>query len=330
MLPVLPLLLAQPISDTNDEKLPEFDGQILSEPLKPGVGTDVTLSCPIKNLGKYKISWNSVDKQTLLVVQNYVISDNPRIGFKKVSKGDISYWSLIIRNVTLSDSGYYICQIDTNPPIRLLKFLNIFVPVQFDNKFSVESDSVIRVRELHNVSLTCKATGNPKPTITWRRQDGRLLQLGNGSVTESVESEVLNLQEINRSVIGYYVCIASNQLSPSLRRKTFLDIEFSPTIRVPNKIVSSFVGHNVTIECITESNPKAEHFWIDVSGNQITPMKSNNYIITIINSNKFKVHFKLTIINVDYINAGRYTCLSTNRLGSIKSSIVVDGNVSLL
>lgn len=40
-----------------------------------------------------QMSWNFLDKQMLLVVQNYVITDNPRIGFKKVAKGLTSHWS---------------------------------------------------------------------------------------------------------------------------------------------------------------------------------------------------------------------------------------------
>ncbi|CAG2176575.1 unnamed protein product [Oppiella nova] len=213
----------------------------------------------------------------LLVVQNVVIVDNPRINITKTSKGDISYWSLIITNASLSDSGYYICQIHTTPPKRLLKFLNIFVPLQFDKIQSMESNSVVRVRELQNVNLTCKATGNPKPTISWRKQDGQplLVETNSNQIIESIESEVLHLREVSRSAIGYYVCIASNQIIP-------------PTITVPNKMVSSYVDQNVTLECITESNPKAQHFWIDVFGNQIDSKNSYKYIVKTVDTNGFK------------------------------------------
>lgn len=35
------------------------------------------------------------------------------------------------------------------------------------------------VREGSNVSLRCEATGSPTPNITWRREDGELINLGN-------------------------------------------------------------------------------------------------------------------------------------------------------
>jgi hypothetical protein len=58
-----------------------------------------------------QISWNFVDKQTLLVVQNYVISDDPRIDIKKESDGDVSKWLLklqFISKINALSTKYYI------------------------------------------------------------------------------------------------------------------------------------------------------------------------------------------------------------------------------
>ncbi|CAG2104559.1 unnamed protein product [Medioppia subpectinata] len=156
---------------------------------------------------------------------------------------------------------------------------------------SMESDSVVKVRESQNVSLTCKATGNPKPSIIWRKQDGQPLPIDTNTnqIIESVESEVLHLTEVSRMAIGYYVCIASNQINPSIRRNIYLEVEFPPTITVPNKMVLSYVRHNITLECITESNPKAQHFWMDSLGNQIIDLnKSNKYSVKTVDTNGFK------------------------------------------
>ncbi|CAG2122966.1 unnamed protein product, partial [Medioppia subpectinata] len=55
ILALVPSLPAQTTHSETTEIMPEFEGQILSEPLKPGVGSDVILSCPVKNLGKSKV-----------------------------------------------------------------------------------------------------------------------------------------------------------------------------------------------------------------------------------------------------------------------------------
>jgi hypothetical protein len=36
------------------------------------------------------------------------------------------------------------------------------------------------VREGTNVTLRCAATGSPQPNITWRREGGEAIPLGNG------------------------------------------------------------------------------------------------------------------------------------------------------
>ncbi|ETN68604.1 immunoglobulin domain protein, partial [Necator americanus] len=36
--------------------------------------------------------------------------------------------------------------------------------------------SAVEVREGHNVTLTCKAEGNPTPTVVWRRQDKQIIR----------------------------------------------------------------------------------------------------------------------------------------------------------
>lgn len=40
------------------------------------------------------------------------------------------------------------------------------------------------VMEGRNVTLRCAATGSPAPNITWRREDGQQIQLGNGEEGE--------------------------------------------------------------------------------------------------------------------------------------------------
>ncbi|RCN29325.1 hypothetical protein ANCCAN_24918 [Ancylostoma caninum] len=36
--------------------------------------------------------------------------------------------------------------------------------------------SAVEVREGHNVTLTCKAEGNPTPSVVWRRQDKQIIR----------------------------------------------------------------------------------------------------------------------------------------------------------
>jgi len=47
------------------------------------------------------------------------------------------------------------------------------------------------VREGLNVSLQCAATGSPPPTISWRRESGELITLGNGQESEFIFNQLI-------------------------------------------------------------------------------------------------------------------------------------------
>lgn len=53
----------------------------------------------------------------MLTVDTNVITKNDRVSLVKESGG--SSWSLVIRNVSTSDAGEYLCQVSTVPPERL-------------------------------------------------------------------------------------------------------------------------------------------------------------------------------------------------------------------
>lgn len=95
-------------------------------------------------------------------------------------------------------------------------------------------------------------------------------------------------------------------------------------------MVNAFVNQNISLECITESNPLAQHFWRDMSGNIIDLKKSKKYKIKTIHTNSFKVHFKLTIIDIDLKDSGKYDCISNNQLGVTTSTISLIGKSLIL
>lgn len=52
-----------------------------------------------------------------------------------------------------------------------------------------QSTRVAEVAEHSDVSLQCKANGHPRPTITWRRDDGSPIRLGGRLVGAGLISE---------------------------------------------------------------------------------------------------------------------------------------------
>ncbi|CAD1475839.1 unnamed protein product, partial [Heterotrigona itama] len=120
------------------------------------------------------VAWLRVDTQTILTIANHVITKNHRIG---VTHTERKTWHLHIRDVSESDRGAYMCQINTDPMKSQTGYLDVVVPPDILD-YMTSTDMI--VREGSNVTLRCAAKGSPTPNITWRREDGDTILLGNG------------------------------------------------------------------------------------------------------------------------------------------------------
>uniref|UniRef100_A0A1A9WXF1 Ig-like domain-containing protein n=1 Tax=Glossina brevipalpis TaxID=37001 RepID=A0A1A9WXF1_9MUSC len=86
------------------------------------------------------------------------------------------------------------------------------------------------------ITLICSATGVPKPTVQWRREnlkdivlrtETRERQVSNveggkdeaTDVVKTVEGEKLVLGNVHRTDMGGYLCIASNGIPPSVSKR---------------------------------------------------------------------------------------------------------------
>lgn len=70
----------------------------------------------------FQVAWLRVDTQTILTIANHVITKNHRIG---VTHTERKTWHLHIRDVTESDRGAYMCQINTDPMKSQTGYLDV-------------------------------------------------------------------------------------------------------------------------------------------------------------------------------------------------------------
>ncbi|XP_015787102.1 limbic system-associated membrane protein isoform X2 [Tetranychus urticae] len=330
----------QPAYHSLNPERPEFIKSIPN--LSIVTGKDAVMRCSVKNLGNNIISWHHLETNSDLTINKQVLSSNPRIKIKQ----DKNDWLLIINNVSLEDRGFYICRINWLEPKSQLGYLNVVEPPRFDES-SFTSGSETTVRENSNLTLTCRASGNPSPTIEWRREDGRPIYQSSpkGLYPEtgvpSVIGEELSFTPITRWNMGSYLCIASNGVPPSISRRVIIYVQFAPVIRIPSVSVTGTKGANVTLQCSSESSPIADHSWLDQTGKLIgssglpnlkAANKQNNktsvdaktslkYTIQLIKTYHFKITYQLTLTDLDYGDTGRYICHAKNILGFAKSSI---------
>lgn len=126
------------------------------------------------------------------------MTHNARIS---VMHEDMHTWKLKISKLRESDRGCYMCQINTSPMKKQVGCIDVqgnsregiiypyttticnlslsllelsTVPPDIINE---ESSSDLAVQEGEDATLVCKATGNPTPRVTWRREDGEMILL---------------------------------------------------------------------------------------------------------------------------------------------------------
>lgn len=80
---------------------PKFSGPINNSTVP--VGRDALLTCVVHDLVSFKVAWLRVDTQTILSIQNHVITKNHRIA---ISHTEHRIWQLKIRDVQESDRGW--------------------------------------------------------------------------------------------------------------------------------------------------------------------------------------------------------------------------------
>ncbi|XP_043490461.1 opioid-binding protein/cell adhesion molecule homolog isoform X2 [Polistes fuscatus] len=282
------------------------------------VGREAMLSCIVQDLAGYKVAWLRVDTQTILTIANHVITKNHRIS---VSHSDHRTWFLHIREVRESDRGWYMCQINTDPMKSQIGYLEVVVPPDI---LDDETSTDMVVREGNDVTLRCSATGSPAPNITWRREDGQQILLGNGGKAMTVEGAHFNITKVNRLHMGSYLCIATNGIPPSVSKRIMLIVHFPPMITVPNQLVGAQEGQLMTLECLSEAYPKSINYWTR-DNDEIVPQGGKYEPVLL--DNTYRVHMKLIIHSVSTKDYGSYKCVSRNSLGDTDGSISVYGKL---
>ncbi|XP_020798074.1 lachesin [Drosophila serrata] len=277
------------------------------------VGRDANLPCVVEHLGGYKVAWIHIDRQMILTIHRHVISRIPRYSITYTD----NTWLLHVNQAHQDDRGYYMCQVNTNPMISQVGYLQVVVP---PNILDIESTpSSVAVRENQNINMTCRADGFPSPKIIWRREDGEEIAVEKKKKVLVYDGDVLPLTKVSRNEMGAYLCIATNGVPPSVSKRIILDVEFSPMIWVPNQLVGAPSGTDVTIDCHTEAHPKAIIYWVY---NSVMVLPSKKYK-TDYTENSYRAHMKLTIRNLQYGDFGNYRCISKNSLGETEGSIRV-------
>ncbi|XP_044018240.1 lachesin-like isoform X2 [Aphidius gifuensis] len=303
----------------NYDSMPTFAETISN--VTVSLGRDALLACVVDNLKRYQVAWVRVDTQTILSIHDNVITQNPRIS---LSYNDHRSWYLHIKRVQEVDRGWYMCQVNTDPMRSLQGYLQVVVPPRIIAK---ETSTDMVVREASNVTLVCKAAGYPEPYVMWRREDGTNINY-NGESVNVVNGEILHIIKISRLHMGAYLCIASNEVPPSVSARVDVRVQFPPMLSIPNQLEGAYIGQDVTLECHTEAYPTSINYWTTEAGDMIVSdyyhsIAGDKYEALYTDSG-YNKYMMLKIRNVGPKDFGSYKCVAQNSLGGTDGVIKLD------
>ncbi|XKL66900.1 hypothetical protein PGB90_010320 [Kerria lacca] len=188
-----------------------------------------------------KVAWIHIDRQMILTIDRHVISRVPRFS---VSHDNQKTWLLNVANAQAEDRGYYMCQVNTNPMISQVGYLQVVVPPNILDEESTLSS--VAIREHQNLTLTCKATGFPEPKIIWKREDANEIVLDRKKKVAVLiyNGKNLTMIKISRTDMGAYLCIAMNGVPPSVSKRIIVDVEFKEI----KKVMTTLRGTNLPLK----------------------------------------------------------------------------------
>ncbi|XP_078083679.1 hemicentin-1-like [Mustelus asterias] len=224
--------------------------------------------------------------------------------------------TLRIREVQEMDAGDYTC-VATNEAGT--SSATVMLDVGSAPRFS-ETPSDVSVTIGQNVTLPCRAVGDPPPQVTWRRLDGQRIfaKADTMSFVRQLESGSLFIEGVWVDDEARYVCEAQNRFGV-IRAEVALTITglVVPEVVESARVVSVLEGRSLTLPCVVlAGNPFPERYWLKDS-----QLLSLDRRLSIRSDGSFHIE------TAEQGDAGRYMCTIRNVLGAVNKTITVNVHV---
>ncbi|XP_036375886.1 hemicentin-1 [Megalops cyprinoides] len=152
------------------------------------------------------------------------------------------------------------------------------------------------------ITLPCKATGSPRPTITWQKEGINIVTTGGGFTV--LPNGGLQIARAKVDDSGTYMCVAQNPAGTALG-KTKLKVQVPPVVSSQTRSYIVALDTSITLLCQAEGYPTPEVTW-HKDGQQVTESVRQR----ILSSGSLQIAF------AQPSDTGRYTCTAANVAGS--------------
>ncbi|XP_019663414.1 neural cell adhesion molecule 1 isoform X20 [Ailuropoda melanoleuca] len=259
------------------------------------LGQSVTLVCDAKGFPEPTMSWTKdgeqiEDKED----EKYIFSDDSsELTIRKVDKNDEAEYVCIAENKAGEQDASIHLKVFAKPKITY-----------------VENQTAMELEE--QVTLTCEASGDPIPSITWRTSTRNISSEektldGHMVVRSHARLSSLTLKSIQYTDAGEYICTASNTIGQD-SQSMYLEVQYAPKLQGP-VAVYTWEGNQVNITCEVFAYPSATISWF--RDGQLLP--SSNYSNIKIYNTPSASYLEVTPDSEN--DFGNYNCTAVNRIG---------------
>ncbi|KAM5246334.1 neural cell adhesion molecule 1 isoform 8-T8 [Ctenodactylus gundi] len=260
------------------------------------LGQSVTLVCDAEGFPEPTMSWTK-DGELIESEEDdekYIFSDDSS--------------ELTIRKVDKSDEAEYVCIAENKAGEQDASIhLKVFAKPKITY---VENQTAMELEE--QVTLTCEASGDPIPSITWRTSTRNISSEektldGHMVVRSHARVSSLTLKSIQYTDAGEYICTASNTIGQD-SQSMYLEVQYAPKLQGP-VAVYTWEGNQVNITCEVFAYPSATISWF--RDGQLLP--SSNYSNIKIYNTHSASYLEVTPDSEN--DFGNYNCTAVNRIG---------------
>ncbi|XP_053161616.1 nectin-3 isoform X2 [Hemicordylus capensis] len=287
-------------------------GPIVDPRVRAVWGKDVTLKCIIDiNETLTQITWEKIhgkSAQTIAVHHpEYGFSVQGeyqgRVSFKNHSLTDAS---IILSNVTFSDSGEYVCKAVTFPLGNSQSSTTVVVLVEPVVSLTKGPNTLIDGANQTVAAICTAATGKPAAEVVWEGDLGEMESTSISYPNETVTVESQYKLVPTRFARGRLItCVVRHPaLEKEIKMPYVLDIQYSPEVTVTGYDGNWYIGReNVLLRCNADANPLPMEFtWSRLDGQWPEGLQPLNNTL----------HFNSPL---SYNYTGTYVCKVANSLG---------------
>nr|XP_055044437.1 cell adhesion molecule L1-like a isoform X2 [Misgurnus anguillicaudatus] len=215
---------------------------------------------------------------------------------------------LTIPSVTQVDEGNYMCKAQNTLGEDVHHF-QVFVEEPPSWQEEPVKDHLAEIGS--DIHIKCSATGNPQPSITWKRNGQPLDDLP--STNHEVLDDSIILHRAQKSDSAVYQCEATNRHGTITANANVLVMNHPPLILTQNYLeYATMLGRSVIMDCEVFSSPSATIHWRredpegSLDGERFSLLKNGS----------------LQIHKVENEDMGQYKCFAENSEG--KASIFTE------